>query len=306
MNVLVTFALLVLSLELALSVEVLQSLSDHVESDVREMNLSDEKLRLIFDAYGSPRIQRDELRADAALTHWNVTPHTMYRYLASGDWTGKYNGKSIVDAAYDTVQWRKSFGIHSIDVLKLLPLLERGVVYVNGADKHGSALLYFKIGNIQQRVEPDVMIRVLMYSVERADRYSTELGSGQFVAVIDLAGMTFSTAPSFEVIKTALGLLKHNYPYRLNSLIILNAGMLFTTLWSLIKPLMPARALAKSHVLNKKEAGTVLRERVGREQLEQQYGGEAAPITDFKKYIEEGYWYQPPASEDPAGEEDEL
>lgn len=264
--------------------------TDHVEMDVNQIGLADDKLRMIFEAYNSPSIQSIEFKADAALTHWNITPHQMYRYLVSGDWTGMYNGKSIVEAVVDTVKWRKSFGIHILDLHKIFPVLERSVVYVNGADKNGSALLYINIGNLKKRIDADLMISLLMYSVERADKDST-LGSGQFVAIIDLDGLSFNTAPSLEVIKKALDYLKLHYPYRLNSLIILNGGMVFNTLWTVVKPLMPPLALAKTIVLGKKEAQPNLIERVGREHLEQRYGGEIPPITDFKKYVDEGYWH---------------
>ena len=58
------------------------------------------------------------------------------------------------------------------------------------------------------------MIMMLMYTVERADRYSMQIGSGEFIAIIDLHGMSFQYSPSFSVIKRALSLLKYNYPYR--------------------------------------------------------------------------------------------
>jgi hypothetical protein len=212
------------------------------------------------------------------------------------------------------VNWRKTFGIHTIDMMRLLPLFEKQIAYVNGVDKYGRALLYFKIGNIDTKVTHEDMIQILMYSVERADHYSTNNGSGEFVAVIDLKSMSFRFSPSFSTIKTALDLLKYNYPYRyctyimtgtkhnyylfiylmycrLNSLILLNTGTLFTTLWSLVKPIMPPRALAKTFVLSKQEMNTVLIERIGKEYLETQYGGDVGAPTDPIDYVQQGYWY---------------
>jgi hypothetical protein len=79
-------------------------INDHIECDVSTLNLTDQQMTFITDALHSPRIQNETLKADAALTHWNISAHQMYRYLSSGGWTGKYNGKSIVDAFIDTVR----------------------------------------------------------------------------------------------------------------------------------------------------------------------------------------------------------
>ena len=112
------------------------------------------------------------------------------------------------------VHWRKEFQIHAIDPMKFLHHLENRIIYVNGADRNGRVIMYFKIGNIRSKIPFDIMISMLMYTVERADRRSVEIGSGEFIAIIDLHGMSFQYSPSFSVIKKALSLLKYNYPYR--------------------------------------------------------------------------------------------
>jgi hypothetical protein len=287
LKIILLLVLVYVSVALVVEVET----SDHVDCDMDTLDLTEDQLQMVMTAFNSPRIQNEQFIADAAATHWVLSPHQMFRYLVSGGWTGTYNGKEIVDAALNTVRWRKTFNIHAIDTYSLLPALEQDISFVSGYDKDNRALLYFKLGNLKRKISPELMIQFLMYSVERADRYSVELGSGEFVAIIDLKGMSFSNSPSFTVIQTALNLLKYNYPYRLNSLIIINGGSIFTTFWSLIKPIMPARALAKTHVLSKSEMPEALYARVGKEYLEKEYGGNRDPISDIKAYVEQGYWY---------------
>ena len=126
-----------------------------------------------------------------------------------------------------------------------------------------------------------------------ADRMSVRSGSGQFIAVVDLAGFTWSTCPSISMIKDTIGLLKKHYPYRLGGIFILNGGTAFNFIWNLLKPIMPKRALLKTFVLNKKEEYLVLNEHLGNNNFEVIYGGKVVgePSDDVAKYFQEGFWY---------------
>ena len=43
------------------------------------------------------------------------------------------------------------------------------------------------------------------------------------------------------MLKDAISLLKKHYPYRLGGIFIVNAPGLFSWIWNLVKPFMPAR-----------------------------------------------------------------
>ena len=85
------------------SEEQIAAFNDHIDCDIDLLHLPHQHHALIMAAFHSPRVQNEEFQNDAALTHWNVTPHQFYRYFASGGFSGKYNGKAILDAAVDTV-----------------------------------------------------------------------------------------------------------------------------------------------------------------------------------------------------------
>mmetsp|Transcript_7799 Transcript_7799/g.7976 ORF Transcript_7799/g.7976 Transcript_7799/m.7976 type:complete len:325 (-) Transcript_7799:52-1026(-) len=78
-----------------------------------------------------------DLLSMAALTHWPLTKHLVYRYFASVGWAAKYYDKSVVEAVIDTVKWRVSTGIHTMKTEDLHNLLESGLIYSNRVDKKG-------------------------------------------------------------------------------------------------------------------------------------------------------------------------
>ena len=119
---------------------------------------------------------------------------------------------------------------------------------------------------------------------------SVEGGSGQFVAIVDLSGFSWGTCPPISMIKDSVGLLKKHYPYRLGGVFIVNGGATFNFLWSIVKPIMPKRALLKTFVLNKKEEFSVLDDKIGADYFEDTYGGKTKENIIVDEYLKEGYW----------------
>lgn len=128
-----------------------------------------------------------------------------------------------------------------------------------------------------------------------ADRISISSDSNRFVAIIDLKGFSWSKFPPIATIKDILRILKYSYPSRLERILILNAGGAFRILWSLLKPLMPKKALGKVLVLDQKHALSHVDEYLGLENVEKSYGGlqEELDMTNSdvrKQYANSGYW----------------
>lgn len=116
-------------------------------------------------------------------------------------------------------------------------------------------------------------------------------GSGEFVAVIDLEGFKWSNSLPIPLIKDAVTLLKRHYPYRLGGVFIINGSAAFTLLWSIIKPIMPRKTLSKTFVINKKQIKKIMCEKLGKEHVEQAYGGDVKEDhDDVIKYFACGYW----------------
>ena len=163
--------------------------SDHLERDITTLGLDDTKLSQIHSIFTNPLLQNDTLLQIANNTGMSVTPHLIYRYLESVEWSDKYHGKPVVEAIVETIEWRHSFGITQVDTATIAPLIRKGLGYTSVYDKHGRVILYLKIGRNNEMQSADVYHKHMMYMVERADRQCINGGSGQFIAVLDLTGI---------------------------------------------------------------------------------------------------------------------
>ena len=260
--------------------------NDHVGDDVVDIGLSEQQLRTIDEVYLSKRIQSEEFRRTAASSGWKHNRHQVYRYFAASQWADRYNGKRIEDAVVDTVTWRRDFGIRNIDLKRISPIIERGVAYVNGLDRHGRVIIYFKFGRIGLHEDPETLLKALMHTVEKADVLSEVSLSGEFIAVIDFDGVSLGNMPPFKVIHTAIDLLKLHYPYRLGGVFVMNTGFTFTMIWRMIRPLLPKLALSKTHIVSKRDRKRILFASIGEDFLESSYGGKVTPVTKASEYFQ--------------------
>jgi hypothetical protein len=266
--------------------------SDHLECDIYFLGLDDKKLKQIENILNSKVLQNIELIEKANKTEFFINHHLVYRYLMSVGFADNYHGRKIEDAIVDTVEWRESFGISKIDTTEINTLVKNGLGYTsNILDKEGRAITYVKIGRNEKLETSETYLKFVMYTIERADKMSVSQGSGQFIAIVDLSDFNWSKCPSISMIKDSIGLLKKHYPYRLGGIFILNGGTTFNFLWSMIKPIMPKRALLKTHVLNKKDEFIVLDSKIGIEYIEDTYGGKIKEDRDnLDEYFRQGFW----------------
>ena len=162
--------------------------NDHIECDVRLLQLDERKMKRINDTLAAlSLLQAHGLDKKAQLTAMPISPHLIYRYLASVDWADKYNGKKIEDAVVSTIEWREKFGIHAISTSEIAHLVGGGLGYVGKQlDCHGRSIIYVKVGRNKKMESNALYQKLLMYTVERADRMSVECGNGEFVTIIDL------------------------------------------------------------------------------------------------------------------------
>ena len=262
-------------------------LSTHVEQPLENLHLSDEKIAVVRTEYSKSILHTPGLHERARRVNFPVSEHLLYRYYESCDWSDEFYGKGIAEAVVESILWREEFGTNNIDVEPLRKMVESGFIYVSGLDAANRPVLYFKIANNKHKETTDVYLDLLMHSVEKANTLSErkDVASGEFVGIIDLKGLTFETLPPIATLKMAVGLLKRHYPYRLHTLFIVNSGIVFTTVWKLLKPVVPQRAQAKIKILTAPEIQHVLVPLVGKNNLEMDYGGTLPVGTDIKTYF---------------------
>ena len=243
---------------------------------------------MVDEVYLSRRIQSEEFRRAAAASGWKLNRHQVYRYFAASQWSDRYNGKRIEDAVVDTVTWRRDFGIAQIQPEQIASIVEKGVAYVNGLDRNGRSIIYFKFGRAGRVESPETLLQALMYTVERADRLCEESKSGEFIAVIDFEGVTLRNLPPLKAIRLAIDLLKQHYPYRLGGIYVIKTGVTFNVIWKVFRPLLPKPVLAKTFIVGDTDRENILLNQVGEDFLESSYGGKASTPLNFRDYLKFG------------------
>jgi len=275
--------------------------SDHLETDLSVLNLTDAQRGMVLSTLSGAQIQGNstlETRARASLV--SVNSHLVYRYLQSSEWVGSYHGQAIGDAIVETVEWRHMYDFPRLDSNSIAGLVKAGLAYISPVlDKKGRVIFYVRGSHDGKKESPETYLRLLMYSVERADRMSveTEGGQGEFVVIINLKSFSIFKCPPMSSMLDGIALLKKHYPYRLAGIFIVNAGGAFDMLWKIFKPLIPARALRKTFFLTTKELseGAILEREMGLENVELDFGGTRLPqplATDDQvaSYLSEGFW----------------
>ena len=265
------------------------SVNDHREQPLSALGLTEEKLAKVMAVFNTPALQTADVQAAAARTGFAVTPHLVFRYLESTDWAEKYHGVPVAAAILETVRWRESYGIIRLAPVELLA--SKGMGYTGSTlDKAGRSIVYIRVGRNDKTQSAEAYLQHMMYTVERADRVCAAEGSGEFVTIADLSGLSWSTCPPMGVLKDAITLLKKNYPYRLGGIFIVNAPALFHWIWNILKPFMPPRALQKTFVLGPADMAKMLDDKLGLENVEESYGGQQKEMTDVAAYLQAGYW----------------
>jgi len=275
--------------------------SDHLETALDELSLTSDQRQVVLSTMDSPRILgNDTLRTRAKASRMKVTAHLAFRYLQSSEWVGHYHGRSISDSIVDTVEWRFNYDFPRLDTSGVGRLVQKGLAYISPVlDKRGRAIFYVRGSHDGKKESPETYLRLLMYSVERADRMSveTEGGIGEFVVIVNLKSLSLFKCPPMSSMLDGIALLKRHYPYRLGAIFIVNAGGTFDVLWKIFKPLIPARAMRKTFFLTSKELaeGTILERELGRENVEEDFGGTRTSMPresdeDVQRYLSQGYW----------------
>lgn len=247
--------------------------TDHLPGSYFLSILSSEQKSKVDAAFTA--LQNKNLDQLASATNWEVNKHLIYRYFCSCDWSDKYYGKSIADAAESTLRWRYEAGVTTLHTDDLHDLVSSGQLYVLRTDKRQRPVIYFRPGmQAVEKGDGERYLRLLMHTIERADRMSVAAGTGEIIVLVDMGRFAMSRSPPVSVIKNGISLLKLHYPYRLRAVYIFNAGMAFSLLWNIVKPLLSQKVIGKTFVLGKKEVNARLIAELGRETLESEYGGD--------------------------------
>jgi hypothetical protein len=70
--------------------------NDHIYHDIEKIQMSFKQYELIKNSFNSPKLKSKELLSIAKKTGLQITPHLLYRYYQSSDWSPKFYGKKYI------------------------------------------------------------------------------------------------------------------------------------------------------------------------------------------------------------------
>ena len=101
-----------------------------------------------------------------------------------------------------------------------------------------------------------------------------------------MTNASYFSSPGIGVVLDAVELIKYSYPNRLDSLYIINSGLLFKTVWQVIKPTLSKTSMEKVIFISSlEEAQITLPKELGHENIETTYGGEIAENFSASVYF---------------------
>ncbi|GBC00181.1 hypothetical protein RclHR1_03780010 [Rhizophagus clarus] len=189
----------------------------------------------------------------------------------------------------DCEKWRKDFGVDELvatfdykerdEVMKYYPR------YYHKTDNDGRPIYIEEIGKVDvkalyQITTIDRQIQNLVVEYEKladirlpscSEKYGKLIETS--CTILDLKGVSIrSFSNVFGFVKQASNIGQNYYPERMGKFYIINAPMLFSSVWSLVKPLLDEVTAAKIVILNSKYQPTLL-ENIPIENLPVAFGG---------------------------------
>ncbi|CAG8651495.1 4541_t:CDS:2, partial [Diversispora eburnea] len=189
----------------------------------------------------------------------------------------------------DCEKWRKDFGVD--DLVKNFDYTEREEVmkhfprYYHKTDNEGRPIYIEEIGRVDikslyQITTLERQIQNLVVEYEkladiRLPACSAKCGTliETSCTILDLKGVSLrSFSNVFSFVKQASNIGQNYYPERMGKFYIINAPMLFSSVWGIVKPLLDEVTAAKITILGYKYPSTLLKN-IPAENLPAAFGG---------------------------------
>jgi polyribonucleotide 5'-hydroxyl-kinase len=190
----------------------------------------------------------------------------------------------------NSVKWRREFGIQKLLVDYLPDIKSEGAVgknYVHGKDKMGRPVIYMK-----PRLTPKKMgtqaqqMRHLVYTLERAIADMEGSSVEKYVLLIDFKDYSLRNAPSMSVQRETISILQDQYPERLGLALCVDAPMLFSSTFKMVKPFIDSVTASKIVFVSGAEKRPYFEQHFDLSCLEQDYSGNDPHQYDQAKYFE--------------------
>nr|XP_039265111.1 motile sperm domain-containing protein 2-like [Styela clava] len=184
-----------------------------------------------FDEHDVMRIHNDDLFALSFL-HWK---------------------KEVIDDAVELaascLEWRKENGMRDISVESIgQKYMEKGVIYIYGRDLEGHRVMCL-IGRMQNKDEKDQIRQLLMFWLERLQRYEP----GQHVTFILDTNKTAMGNVDLGLIRFIIDSFTSYFPDLLEKIIILDMPWIMNAIWNIVKQWMSEEQRSKTVFCSRKD-----------------------------------------------------
>ncbi|CAG9460283.1 unnamed protein product [Pedinophyceae sp. YPF-701] len=203
------------------------------------------------------------LETEGALCESDSDEYAMLRFLQARNYKLDEAAKMYRDMA----AWRKREGVDDILSTFRFPCIEQLLqlypMFYHGVDKLGRPVYIEQLGKLDVNgvlnlttLEDFLRFHIWGWEYLRKHRFeAASLAAGRRVysstTVIDLDGIGMSTHFSStprQFMQTVAKLDQDFYPEHLGTMILLNAPMVFSAIWAIVKPWLQERTRAKIHV----------------------------------------------------------
>ncbi|CAG8480784.1 3500_t:CDS:1 [Ambispora leptoticha] len=228
---------------------------------------------------------REELKAEGVFVEKRHDDACLLRFLRARKFDLVKAKKMIIDSE----NWRKEFGVD--ELVRDFEYTERDEVmkyyarYYHKTDKEGRPIYIEEIGKVDIKalykittLERQIQNLVVEYEKLADIRVpACSVKAGKLIetscTILDLKGVSIrSFSNVFGFVKQASNIGQNYYPERMGKFYIINAPMLFSSVWNLVKPMLDEVTAAKIVIINNKYQSTLL-EAIDAENLPEKFGG---------------------------------
>jgi len=215
----------------------------------------------------------------------NYDDHILLRFLRAR----KFEQEAAIKMFAEYHKWRSEYGVEKLKnefSFPEYPIVKKFYPrYYHKTDKLGRPVYIEVLGELDVKqlfavTTTERMLQNHVYEYEKLVNYrlaacSVKTGSylEQSCTILDLKGVSLSSFSSvFSTVKEVSAIAQNYYPEMLGKMFIINSPMLFTAVWTMVKPLLDEVTVSKIHILGYSYKSKLL-EMIDEQSLPAIYGG---------------------------------